>query len=237
MPNPAAVPAMPPPVVPVPPVSMILNPGSSMLDQVLTSAASAPAAGGEVPGVPPVVIKRKVVTPAQILRIMGALLFVSLIFFGSFLAYIVFNPEQAKFFIGFGIKLSDVKTLLSNLVNGIFGTLTFSFSTLFIFCLFKVYLSRGNLKKRAIYIVSSVFVGIVLFSNIGFWAFLFEKIGAQDFVRPYGGVIIYDNTLLLSSKYTKVADQIDLNNLIGPITLKYDLSSDVKYASKTLDVE
>lgn len=116
----------------------------------------------------------------------GGLLFVSLILFGSFLAYIVFNPDKAKFFINFGINPADVASLLSKLVNGIFGSLSFALSVLFAFVLFRVYQAKGAPKKRAVYIVVSTFVGILLFSNIGFWAYLFEKIGASDFVRPTG---------------------------------------------------
>lgn len=74
-----------------------------------------------VPPVPPTPPKKKVpMKPADFLKIVGALFTVALIFFGSFLAYIVFNPGQAKFFIQFGINPSDIATLLERLVNGIF---------------------------------------------------------------------------------------------------------------------
>ncbi len=72
----------------------------------------------------------------------GALLFVALVFFGSFLAYIVFNPAQARFFNTFGINTADVASLLSTLVNGIFGSLTFILSCLFVYFLFRTYLSK-----------------------------------------------------------------------------------------------
>ena len=188
-------------------------------------------------GSAPVVAKKKTITPAQILRMIGGLLFVGMILFGSFLSYIVFNPGQAKFFINFGINPSDVASLLSKLVNGIFGSLSFILSVLFAYFLFKVYLSKGLPKKRAVYIIVSIFTGIVLFSNIGFWAYLFGKIGASDFVRPTGGVIVYNNDLLVSKDYKNQAEVYDVGNLLGPVTLRYDLSSDVLYASKTLEIE
>ena len=81
-------------------------------------------------------------------------------------------------------------------------------------------------------------MGIILFSNIGFWAFLFGKIGAADFVRPSGGVIVYDNDLSLSEEFRNqatIADR-DLQSLIGPISLRYDLSSDARYAAKSMDI-
>lgn len=229
-PVPASNPA-PAPIPTQPTASAPLN----MLEQVIASAAVTPN-GSVLPPVVPLPVK-KVVTPGQILRMMGALFFVSLVFFGSFLAYIVFNPGQAKFFINFGINPADVASLLSNLVNGIFGTLSFVLSTLFIYTLFKAYLTKGAPKKRAVFTVAAVSFGILLFSNIGFWAYLFGQIGAQDFVRPTGGVITYDNDLWLSKELRSQAELTDLNALVGPITIKYDLSSDVLYASKTLDIE
>lgn len=86
--------------------------------------------------------KRVPITPGQIFQAIGALLFVALVFFGSFLAYIVFNPTQAKFFNTFGINTADVASLLSKLVNGIFGSLTFILSCVFVYFLFRTYLAK-----------------------------------------------------------------------------------------------
>jgi PKD repeat protein len=193
--------------------------------------------GGNVPPKPP--IKKTPITPGQIVQMLGALLFVALVFFGSFLAYIVFNPAQARFFNTFGINTLDVASLLSQLVNGIFGALTFILSCLFAYFLFRTYLAKGAPKKRAINAIIATFVGLILFSNIGFWAYLFGKIGAADFVRPSGGVIVYDNELALSDLYKNQADISDpvlLSSLIGPATLRYDLSSDARYASKSIEI-
>lgn len=242
VPAPAPAPTPAPAPAPVPTPTPVATP-----TPVVPNAPSVSAPVPPTPPVPPVPpsaptpplppVPKKPIAPGQILRMVGGLLFVSLIFLGSFLAYIVFNPDQARFFINFGINPSDVATLLSNLVNGIFGILSFVLSGLFAYFLFKVYLAKEAPKKRALYIVVATFVGILLFSNIGFWAFLFEKIGASDFVRPTGGVIVYNNDLFLSKEFRNQAELYDLNALVGPITLKYDLSSDVLYASKALDIE
>jgi hypothetical protein len=56
-------------------------------------------------------------------------------------------------------------------------------------------------------------------------------------VRPTGGVIVYDNDLWLSKEFRNQAELADLSSLVGPISIKYDLSSDVLYASKTLNIE
>jgi hypothetical protein len=52
-------------------------------------------------------------TAGTVLKLIGSLLLVAVIFFGSFLAYVVFNPDQAAFFVNiFGIDPKDVQNLL-----------------------------------------------------------------------------------------------------------------------------
>jgi hypothetical protein len=33
------------------------------------------------------------------------------------------------------------------------------------------------------------------------------------------------------------AELVDFDNVIGPVTIRYDLASDAKFASKTIDIE
>jgi len=57
----------------------------------------------------------------MVLKLIGSLLFIAIIFFGSFLAYIVFNPDQASFFVTiFGISPNDIQKLLKTLINSSF---------------------------------------------------------------------------------------------------------------------
>ncbi len=52
-------------------------------------------------------------TAGTVFKLIGSLLLVAVIFFGTFLAYIVFNPGQAAFFVNiFGIIPSDIQNLL-----------------------------------------------------------------------------------------------------------------------------
>jgi hypothetical protein len=110
--------------VPTPPVETPVPVGISVPTEAPAIQTETPLMQTEpsmVPPIPPTPPKKKVpMKPADFLKIVGALFMVALIFFGSFLAYIVFNPGQAKFFIQFGINPSDIATLLERLVNGIF---------------------------------------------------------------------------------------------------------------------
>ncbi|MDD2487033.1 MAG: PKD domain-containing protein [Candidatus Gracilibacteria bacterium] len=171
-------------------------------------------------------------------RIFGAIFIVSGIFFGAFLAYIVFNPGQAQFFISLGIKPQDIKALLEKLVNFSFGFITFAISIVWIMFLFKAILTKKEFKKKkTISIILSIIIGITLFSGITLWAFLIQKIGATNYINPNGGIIIYDNDKLLSDKFKDSSILSAYNNLIGPFTLRFDFKSDVDYYGKYLDIE
>lgn len=177
--------------------------------------------------------KKEPMRPIDFLKIVGALFVVSLIFFGSFFAYVVFNPEEAKLFIQFGINRADIQSLLALLVNSTFGTITFSLSVIWIVYLFKMILTKKEYKrKKTVATILAIFFGVLLFSNITFWAFLVQKIGAQDFANPNGGIKIYDNDRFLSDQFKDSSEITDFNNLIGPTSLKFDLVSDAGYVKK-----
>jgi len=87
--------------------------------------------------------------PILILKFIGVLLLVGVIFFGSFLAYIVFNPAQAQFFVTmFRINPDDIASLLTKLLNGSFGILILSLSILWIISLFRAIWIPKDLKRK-----------------------------------------------------------------------------------------
>ncbi|HBA45010.1 TPA: hypothetical protein DCZ31_03435 [Patescibacteria group bacterium] len=74
------------------------------------------------------------------------------------MAYIVFNPGQAQFFLSLGISPQNIKSLLEKLVNIAFGTVTFAFSIIWIIFLFKAILTKKEYKKKkTISIIASAF--------------------------------------------------------------------------------
>ncbi len=110
----------------------------SLLDQIIKTAndpasqvatttpiegiPTSPAGGAPLgPNIPPIKKPRDPMTAGMVMKLIGSLLIVAVIFFGSFLAYIAFNPEQAGFFINMlGIDPKDIKNLLKSLINGSF---------------------------------------------------------------------------------------------------------------------
>ncbi len=176
---------------------------------------------------------RDPLTASTILKLIGSFLLIAIIFFGSFLAYIAFNPDQASFFVNFGINRNDIQALLKKLINGSFGITVLIFSIVWIISLFKaIWTPRDQKRKRLLGWLTATIIGILLFSIITFWAFLFQIINATDYSNTDGEVMIYDNDLYIHAEWRDDAQIYSTNNLIGPITLKYDLSANAKAIAK-----
>lgn len=222
----------------------------SLLDEIIQASEQWSAAGTTAPTapiVPPVVwapptpppVKkpRDPMTTGTILKMIGSLLFVTIIFFGSFLAYVVFNPDQAAFFVNiFGINPRDIQNLLKSLINGSFGITVLIFSIAWIMSLFRaIWTPRDQKRRRLISWLIAGVVGIFLFVMLAFWAYLFGIINTTNYANPGWDVSIYDNDLYTHSESREYAGLSTTTNLIGPITLRYDLSTNaITVAKKNL---
>ena len=71
-------------------------------------------------------------------------------------------------------------------------------------------------------------VGIILFGVLTFWIYLSEHIGTIDFTNLGGSITIYDNDLFNNDSTKSESTLQSTNNLIGPITLKFDISENAK---------
>lgn len=181
--------------------------------------------------------KKTPLNTTDFLRIVWAILLVALIFFGAFLAYIVFNPGQASFFTSFGINPGDIARLLKQLVSAIFWVVTFLLSVVWIIFLFRAILTKKEFKKKkTISIIWAVFFGILLFSDITLWASLVTKINATDYENPNGGVLVYDNEKFTSERFNKDAQMYNFDNLIWSLELRFDLRADANVAAKLIDI-
>ncbi|EKE26365.1 MAG: hypothetical protein ACD_4C00312G0002 [uncultured bacterium (gcode 4)] len=171
------------------------------------------------------------------IRIFWALFLVSSIFFWAFLAYIVFNPGQAQFFIQFWIRPQDIKTLLERMVNISFSIITLIVSIVWIIFLFRAILTKKEYKKKkTVSTILSIFTWIALFTIITLWAYLFEIIWATNYINPNWGIIISDNDKILSEKFKDNYELYRFDNLIWPLTLRFDFKSDVDFVRKRIDI-
>lgn len=182
--------------------------------------------------------KKQPMKAGDFLRIIGAVFLVTLIFFGAFLAYIVFNPWQAYFFLGLGINPGDIASLLHKLVNAIFGTATFFVSVVWVIFLFRAILTKKEYrKKKTIAIIASIFICIILFAEITLWAYLLKIINATDYQNLDARVLIYDNEKLHSDQFKENALLQKFDNLIGPLELKFDLKTNSDFVGKSIYIE
>lgn len=74
--------------------------------------------------------------------------------------------------------------------------------------------------------MSAALVGILLFSLLTFWIFLFNKIG--EIVWDGGVINIYDNTLYTNPLSASQSEITNTQNIIGPITLRYDIRGNAR---------
>ncbi len=210
----------------------------SMLDQILeeankwstqsTSSLSLENKSGNIQEPPKIenkiIKKSEPVSGALLFKFFGTIFLIALIFFGSFLAYVVFNPSQAQFFGNFGIDLNDVAILLQKLVNGIFGLIVFMTSVLWIYILFKAIWTSKELKRtKLLRWLLAGFIGIILFSLITLWAVLIQTINASDYTG--GNIKLYDQELGTKGDGRYSALLTKTTELIGPIRILFDISA------------
>ena len=168
------------------------------------------------------------IPPGTIFKAIGALFFAWVIFFASFLAYIVFNPGDAQFFVTmFGIDTKDVENILRKFINGSFGIIIFFLSIVWIIQLFRAIWTPTEQKRRkTLAWILAIVIGIILFSVLAFWAFLFQKIG--QIVWDGWKISIYDNDLYSQTDTQHLSELNNTKNLIWPITLRFDITSNAK---------
>lgn len=150
------------------------------------------------------------------------------------MAYIVFNPEEAGFFVSvFNVSPSNIETVLSYLLNGSFGVISFILSIVFLVTLFRaIWTPKEQKRKKLMTALLAVFSGILFFSILGFWAFLFQQLNASNFSNPNGNILVYDNDAYNDANTRPFAEDIDVSNIIGPITLRYDISDNARQIAK-----
>ncbi len=174
------------------------------------------------------------ISMATFLKLIGSLLFVATIFLGSFFAYIGFNPDQALFFVNtFNINPNDVQDLLKQLINGSFWFIMVILSIVWIVSLFRAFWTPKDLKrKRLLSWLTAGTVGIMLFSVLTFWAYLFSVVWATDYSNPGWSILIYDQAQYSQEKYKGNSRIYDTTNIIGPISIFFDIRPNALQVSK-----
>lgn len=75
-------------------------------------------------------------------------------------------------------------------------------------------------------------IGIILFTILSLWGYLFSIINATDYTNPGWSILIYNNELYADTEVRQYAQISNGANLIGPITLLFDLRSNAAQIMK-----
>ncbi len=168
----------------------------------------------------------------KMLWLIGIIFMVILIIWGAFITFIVMNAntlEDVQFFQWLGINLNDINHFIAKIVNFIFSVLIFIETIFLSLFLFKFFLTKKIFKKKRIaYAIFSIIILIITFSSGSAWMVINSKIkwlpNWQE--MAYGDIKIYDNSKEINKYFSKESSLIqDTTKLIGPITLRYDLSN------------
>jgi len=175
--------------------------------------------------------KAKKTSLSTIFGFLGAILFVSLILGWAFITFIILNAqwvEDVNFFRSLGINLNDINTFIGRIVTFIFSLLLFIETTVLAIFLFKfVWTKKEFKKKRVLYGMISTVLLLITFSSATAWMVIDRKIKALPNWQElaYGDIQIYDNNLLTSDAFDKSWALVsNTTEMIGPVTIKYDLS-------------
>lgn len=179
-------------------------------------------------------IPREPISVATIIKLLWTLLAVSIIFFGSFLAYVAFNPAEAVFFVNtFNIDPKDIQSLLKKLINVTFGFIMVVISIVWIITLFRAFWVPKDLKrKRLLSWLLAWVVWILLFSVLAFWWYLFRVVSANEYDNPDGRILIYDNAWYVLEQYRDASQIFNTQNLIWPIDIFFDIRSNANLIAR-----
>lgn len=167
----------------------------------------------------------------KIFWFLWAVLFVSLILIWVFITFVVLNAktiDDVKFFYSLGINLNNINAFIQQIVTVIFSIFLILETIISAIILFKFFLTKKVEKRRkTLFLILSILVLIITFSTGTLWMIIDKKIKSLPNWQEvaYWNVQVFDNEKLISDKFDKWDALIrDLSNIIGPITLKYDLT-------------
>lgn len=183
--------------------------------------------------------KQSNISLGQAATFLWAIFVIALILGSAFLTFVIMNAhtiDDVRFFRGLGISLWDINNFLQKLSTIVFSILLFIETIFLVIFIFKALITKKEFKKlKTKYTILAVFFLIISFSTASAWMLVDKKIKSlpnwQDEI--YWDIQMLDNDKLLTWKFERDATIIqDSSNLIGPVTIKYDLS---RFGKKQMD--
>lgn len=168
----------------------------------------------------------------QAATFLWAIFVIALILGSAFLTFVIMNAQtvdDVQFFRGLWISLSDINNFLQKISTIVFSILLFIETIFLVIYIFKGLITKKEFKKlKTKYTILAIFFLVISFSTGSAWMLVDKKIKSLPNWQEeiFGDIQMLDNDKLLASKYFDRTSSIiqDASNLIGPVTIKYDLS-------------
>ncbi|MFA6080181.1 MAG: PKD domain-containing protein [Candidatus Gracilibacteria bacterium] len=167
-----------------------------------------------------------------------AAVFVLMTFYILLCAFILLNPQFALFFNNiFAIEYVTIQRILEYTIYVFYSIFGIILGTAFLFFWYRAIVIKTHKKLKHFFLwFLTVFFGGLFFGNIALFAISYNWFLNIDFSNLEERVIIYDNTLF--GYKSKMKDK-DLTFFkapkkgIGPISVRYDISPQIKKAIRT----
>ena len=181
----------------------------------------------------------KKVSPWAVFSFIGAILFVWLVLWASFISFVILNAQtidDVRFFATLWINTSEINAFISLIVTVVFSILVFLLTIVLCFFLFKFYFTKKIYKtKKITYGLASVFFLILTSATWLAWMYLDDQVknlpNWQE--QLYWDIKISLNDLRVSPDFDENdALLTNLTNLIGPVDLHLDLENYVNRKSR-----
>ncbi len=182
---------------------------------------------------------------AKILLVLLSATFVSLILGWTFITFVVLNAKtitDVQFFYSLWINLNDINSFIWKIVFFIFSILLFIETVFTAIFLFKTFLTKKKYKKKKVlYAMISIVALIITTISGSIWMVIDKKIKELPNWEEIAkwNIQLYDNDKIVSKFFNeKWALITDTNELIWPLTVKYDLTSfEKREAQKWLTIK
>lgn len=154
---------------------------------------------------------------------------VLIVFYLMLCAYILLNPGDAVFFNNiFELEYVIIEFVLEYTIYVFFGIIGFALLFFFLFFFYRgLSIQTREQKRKWIVRGIAVIFFILFFGNLATFANVYNHFQSINFENLEGRIIVYDNSIFkYLSEDEKESSKIDVSkSLIGPVVLRFDLSS------------
>lgn len=156
---------------------------------------------------------------------------------GTIVGYIIFNPEQAVFINQiFGIAIGDVARILRLFLRVTFGTVLVISMGVWMYYLIRSFLKSIKGFKKVVAVTMAIVCGAFFIGVLAAWARVEKELAAFEYLDAT--IVLYDNDvyLQLPQDQKEAARITNVAELIGPISIRFDLDGFTRRKEKELGI-